>query len=428
MQQQPPQPLQIVVARYNENIEWLQQLPHVIFNKGSYLKNSIKLPNVGREAHTYLKYICLNYSNLPNVIVFTQGYIGDHIPENSDPIMYLKDLAEEAKQFGISANYVDTKISPAFNIEDQEELKTKYKVINPCSEIFSDWFFDNFNFPFPHDDCKIWYGAIFALRRDKILSRSKEFYEKLMRQLEYSAAPIEAHFLERAWFYVPHHAFSQIRFYAICLQHNEQRVAKINAVKKILPDLQIVDAIDARLIKSRDIEKMKDDNFFVKRNNKYVDCFGRAYQLGGLACFLSHKKVMEMIQHQKESYAIVFEDDIALLPNFHEKMYVILQMLHDSISVDICNLYIHPQQRKNPNAPPGLLIAPPGLIGTQCLLYKQSTIQRVLNSMQKYGNPIDEQLSRDMSLNYICLSGIDLLVCDEIPSVIQCSQLKYVTI
>ena len=58
----------IVVARYNENIEWTKQFSNVIiYNKGTPLKgkyNEIYLNNVGREGHTYYKHIYDNYENL----------------------------------------------------------------------------------------------------------------------------------------------------------------------------------------------------------------------------------------------------------------------------------------------------------------------------------------------------------------------------
>ena len=49
----------IVVARYNENIEWTLQFPNVkIYNKGQKIENCSNqyfLDNVGREGHTYYK-------------------------------------------------------------------------------------------------------------------------------------------------------------------------------------------------------------------------------------------------------------------------------------------------------------------------------------------------------------------------------------
>jgi hypothetical protein len=75
--------LSIVVARYNENIEWTKQFNNVIiYNKGESLNesNEILLPNVGREGHTYYKHIYDNYDTLSEYTIFLQGNPFDHSP------------------------------------------------------------------------------------------------------------------------------------------------------------------------------------------------------------------------------------------------------------------------------------------------------------------------------------------------------------
>ena len=69
--------IQIVVARYNEDIKWLLPFKDVtiIYNKGQYLPllnsfNFINLDNVGRESHTYLYHIIENYDNLSDKTIF----------------------------------------------------------------------------------------------------------------------------------------------------------------------------------------------------------------------------------------------------------------------------------------------------------------------------------------------------------------------
>jgi hypothetical protein len=65
--------MKIVVSRFNESIEWTKQLDNVlIYNKGDTLTNthSIQLDNVGREGHTFYKYIYDNYDNLDDLTVF----------------------------------------------------------------------------------------------------------------------------------------------------------------------------------------------------------------------------------------------------------------------------------------------------------------------------------------------------------------------
>jgi len=86
----------IVVARYNEELEWTKLLSNVIiYNKGTPYApplsdeldgvnvqrcNQILLSNVGREGHTYYKHICDNYDNLADYTFFLQGYPFDHSP------------------------------------------------------------------------------------------------------------------------------------------------------------------------------------------------------------------------------------------------------------------------------------------------------------------------------------------------------------
>jgi len=65
--------MKIVVARYNENIDWTFQFPNaIIYNKGEPLNipNEVMLKNVGWEGHTYYKYICDNYDNLDDYTIF----------------------------------------------------------------------------------------------------------------------------------------------------------------------------------------------------------------------------------------------------------------------------------------------------------------------------------------------------------------------
>ena len=74
----------IIVARYNENVEWSKQFSNVIiYNKGTLLKgdyNEILLKNVGRESHTYYKHIYDNYENLSDYTIFLQANPFDHSP------------------------------------------------------------------------------------------------------------------------------------------------------------------------------------------------------------------------------------------------------------------------------------------------------------------------------------------------------------
>lgn len=78
----------MVVARYNENLDWLENIPwhYIVYNKGgdlpTWIKYEIKLHhNIGREVYTYLTYIIDNYDALPDYTIFAHGHPFDHSRE-----------------------------------------------------------------------------------------------------------------------------------------------------------------------------------------------------------------------------------------------------------------------------------------------------------------------------------------------------------
>ena len=75
--------VEIVISRHNEEITWSDMYASIrtIYDKSdtrNLLKMGtpgklIRLPNLGRESHTYLTHIVSNYNNLAELTVFTQG-------------------------------------------------------------------------------------------------------------------------------------------------------------------------------------------------------------------------------------------------------------------------------------------------------------------------------------------------------------------
>lgn len=195
----------IVVARYNENIEWLTPELHncIIYNKGEPLHmNEIQLPNVGRESETYLRYIITNYHALPDIVVFTQARISDH--KGSDDVNYLIRIKNEANQYKKSTNYITHYQSEHYSYWDKEwnliqgeyYLPDNYKT----KMLFIDWFIANIGeFPTP---IKIYANGIFAVKKEQILNKPIEYYQKLLLEVNHHINPSEGHFLERSWYYI----------------------------------------------------------------------------------------------------------------------------------------------------------------------------------------------------------------------------------
>ena len=199
----------IVVARYNENIGWLnsEMKNCVIYNKGNKLNidNEIMLKNVGRESETYLQYIITNYDNLPDVIVFTQARIADH--KGSDDVSYLINIKNEALNKAKSQNfylhndignniYWDSK----WNLRNgQYFLKDNYKNNNPIT--FIEWFKTNINMDYPNP-INIYMNAIFAVKKEYIINKPIEYYKKLILEVNHHIDSTEGHFFERSWYYI----------------------------------------------------------------------------------------------------------------------------------------------------------------------------------------------------------------------------------
>lgn len=91
----------LIVAKYKENVDWIYNLKNefeiVVYNKDNdlsvdnlsfenreYVTNGVKwidLPNIGREAQTYLFHIIENYDKIYDLEFFTQGNPFDHNPD-----------------------------------------------------------------------------------------------------------------------------------------------------------------------------------------------------------------------------------------------------------------------------------------------------------------------------------------------------------
>jgi hypothetical protein len=213
----------IIVARYNENISWLNSELHncIIYNKGDKLninenKNiitEIMLDNVGRESDSYLQYIITNYYNLPDVIVFTQANISDHKKDNLNYLIKIKNEAISQSKSQNFMTYNDTNVPIYFNkiwnllMKDFNSVHNCYYKKEQCFYknnifiTFFEWFKTNIHQKYP-DPIHIYLNAIFAVRKEIILNKPIEYYKKLLLEVNYTKNPIEGHFFERSWYYI----------------------------------------------------------------------------------------------------------------------------------------------------------------------------------------------------------------------------------
>lgn len=208
--------VQVVVARYNESVDWLQPIQDkcLFINKGEPLNlpNEVRLENLGRESDSYLWYIIENYDSLPDVVAFTQGDISDH--RNGSPLYkVIETMIEEAAQYtcsrphtmhtsrgpNVSCYDADFNYRPSWDKHCKDEfwMQNNYKNNRPIR--FSLWLESvvgkEYKSPF-----LMYTNAIFAVHKNKILKYSKEFYQRLRDEVHHHVNPTEGHFMERTWF------------------------------------------------------------------------------------------------------------------------------------------------------------------------------------------------------------------------------------
>ena len=202
--------IDIVLARYSEDIAWSGALHAagtrvLVYNKGGHLPNSDRLPNVGREGHTYLHHIWTHYDDLADVTVFLQGDIRDHLRQDYNglhPREMVSLLIEEAIANGASVPRFCIAADPNFRHATYfgKQLHLADRALKP-------WFETYVQEPFPSDKLLFYKNGLFAVSKSRILSRPREYYKTLLDELAVHEDPEVGHYLERSWVYI----FSRVR-------------------------------------------------------------------------------------------------------------------------------------------------------------------------------------------------------------------------
>lgn len=265
---------QIVIARYNENINWL--LPYrditIIYNKGDYnpLLNkfqTIYLENVGRESHTYIYHIVNNYDNLAERTLFFQGNISDH---------KMLDIEDYFKNDNFIGQFNEITIKDlSHNINHYGKYKKDYLSNNmkKCNFTPYDWIKKvigiDINNITPKTSLYVVWGANFSLSKELILSKPKEFYQNILRYIDYHPNLEEGHYLERSWYIIFNFPYiPKSKIYYLFFNNYE----KINELKKLLyTKYRKENEIHLWMPILANYEYgIKNKISFIKSNNKYI--------------------------------------------------------------------------------------------------------------------------------------------------------------
>lgn len=171
--------MQIVIARYNENLEWLNDLTdtvNIVYNKGDG-EFGIKLPNIGREAHTFLYHIVNNYDCLEDSICFLQG----------NPFDHFKEVKEQLRSFNNDFTALGGMLTCSPSGLPHHSLPAL------------PGFIQKLNLQVPKELVFV-AGAQFIIKKSLILKHSLAFYNMALD--ETLKDPMGPYMMERLWYYI----------------------------------------------------------------------------------------------------------------------------------------------------------------------------------------------------------------------------------
>jgi len=207
--------IEIVVARYNEDLNWTKEYPfnqfkYTIYNKGQNdnfskpsLYRTFKLPNVGRCDHTYLYHIVSNYSSLAPITIFLPGSIQiyykkavaikliNHILSCNNAVFLgfeTPNIQEKFKRFCLDNWSATCRINKTN--DDNSELDKA--LLRP----YGKWYKYFFGDIIVKNYC---YMGIFSINKLDIIKHDISRYVQLLNSVGRHSNPEVGHYIERSW-------------------------------------------------------------------------------------------------------------------------------------------------------------------------------------------------------------------------------------
>jgi hypothetical protein len=193
MSASPPQ-IELVVARYEEDLAWTHNIPPeirlTIYNKGlSPFPHALPLPNHGREAHTYLHHITSRYATLAPLTIFCQGHPFDHC---SDFHQVLRSCLHSARPpfqwLGFIIDWDDATGQRLFLNWSKNTAREHLDLSSFCQQVLHEK---------PHEPFCFYPGAQFILSAETILAQPLSYYLQALAAARHF--PHAAHCFERTW-------------------------------------------------------------------------------------------------------------------------------------------------------------------------------------------------------------------------------------
>jgi len=207
--------IEIVVARYNEDLAWTNETPfnrfkYTVYNKGvndSFEKKNvtkiIPLENVGRCDHTYLYHIVHNFGNLAPITVFFPGSINNPAKKKSAIrilnaiLLHRRAIFLGTRTYNLRSHFNSFKLDE-WQCTDPKNaaLNSEKKLLPAIIRPYGAWY----KFHFGNIIVKNWcIHGIFSIHKMDIIKHRIERYQRLLAGVERHSNPEVGHYIERSW-------------------------------------------------------------------------------------------------------------------------------------------------------------------------------------------------------------------------------------
>jgi hypothetical protein len=337
---------QIVIARYNEEIHHLEKYKEmiIVYNKGKpdvpCFFETISLPNIGRESHTYLYHIIHNYDHLAEYTFFRQGHMEDHNVFELDEYLQEKNFIGNMSTLSVRSLNENIKHYGKF-LQDLKRGDLKKAPMNPYQWLSMIGLKLSMNTHFN----MVW-GANFTVSREVIHRKPKAFYEYLIQFVEYSSNPEEGHYFERGWYLIFEHP--------VFIKRKKMKI--LNAVQskneewkkeylRLKPDSHIADVhIWMETIEDADFENGM--LYRIARANTYYKLHKNIFQDGNKFKVNTDKPIEIKIEFTTFYFTLLINHDKKCTVLFNGNIHVgtlfkQLNMDHTGISIRIEDQHIN---------------------------------------------------------------------------------------
>ena len=210
--------IDIIISRYNENLNWTLESPfcdfnYIVYNKGintnfekKKIKQIINLQNVGRCDHTYFYHIVNNYHKLNNITIFFPGSL-NMSDKKEKAIKLINEIKKNNYSKAIfNCYYTDNLINEFenFSLTEWQTSQSENKLLNNETQLhlaklrpFKKWFLYNFG-----NNKKYNYfvmQGIFSIDKRDIIQHDIKKYRYFEKILSVNSNPEVGHYIERSY-------------------------------------------------------------------------------------------------------------------------------------------------------------------------------------------------------------------------------------